>query len=62
VPQSAIGSTQIGKTLMILGDGNKVEQRIVKLGETHRMNREIKPAREIGPDLKIAAREDRQAT
>ncbi len=33
VPQSAVGSTQIGQTLMILGDGNKVEQRIVKLGD-----------------------------
>jgi multidrug efflux system membrane fusion protein len=34
VPQSAVGSTQIGKTLMIVGDGNKVEQRIVKLGDS----------------------------
>ena len=34
VPQSAVGSTQIGQTLMILGDGDKVEQRIVKLGDS----------------------------
>jgi multidrug efflux system membrane fusion protein len=33
VPQSAVGSTQIGRTLMIVGDGNKVEQRLVKLGD-----------------------------
>ena len=35
VPQSAVGSTQIGRTLMIVGDGNKVEQRLVKLGDSH---------------------------
>jgi membrane fusion protein, multidrug efflux system len=34
VPQSALGSTQIGRTLMIVGEGNKVEQRIVKLGDS----------------------------
>jgi multidrug efflux system membrane fusion protein len=34
VPQSAVGSTQIGRTLLIVGDGNKVEQRIVKLGDS----------------------------
>jgi multidrug efflux system membrane fusion protein len=34
VPQSAVGSTQIGRTLMIVGDGNKVEQRLVKLGDS----------------------------
>ena len=33
VPQSAVGSTQIGRTLMIVGEGNKVEQRLVKLGD-----------------------------
>jgi multidrug efflux system membrane fusion protein len=33
VPQSAVGATQIGRTLMIVGEGNKVEQRIVKLGD-----------------------------
>jgi multidrug efflux system membrane fusion protein len=34
VPQSAVGSTPIGRTLMIVGDGNKVEQRLVKLGDS----------------------------
>jgi membrane fusion protein, multidrug efflux system len=34
VPQSAVGSTQIGRTLMIVGEGNKVEQRPVKLGDS----------------------------
>ena len=34
VPQSAVGSTQIGRTLMIVGEGNKVEQRLVKLGDS----------------------------
>jgi multidrug efflux system membrane fusion protein len=34
VPQSAVGSTQIGRTLMIVGDGNKVEQGLVKLGDS----------------------------
>jgi membrane fusion protein, multidrug efflux system len=33
VPQSAVGSTQIGRTLMIVGKGNQVEQRLVKLGD-----------------------------
>jgi len=33
VPQSAVGSTQIGRTLLIVGEGNKVEQRLVKLGD-----------------------------
>jgi multidrug efflux system membrane fusion protein len=33
VPQSAVGATQIGRTLMIVGDGNKVEQRLVTLGD-----------------------------
>jgi multidrug efflux system membrane fusion protein len=32
VPQSAVGSTQIGRTLLIVGPGNKVEQRLVTLG------------------------------
>jgi multidrug efflux system membrane fusion protein len=35
VPQSAVGSTQIGRTLMIVGEGNKVEQRLVKLGDSN---------------------------
>ncbi len=34
VPQSAVGSTQIGRTLMLVGPGDKVEQRIVKLGDS----------------------------
>jgi multidrug efflux system membrane fusion protein len=34
VPQSAVGSTQIGRTVMIVGEGNKVEQRLVKLGDS----------------------------
>jgi multidrug efflux system membrane fusion protein len=34
VPQSAVGSTQIGRTVMIVGGGNKVEQRLVKLGDS----------------------------
>jgi multidrug efflux system membrane fusion protein len=34
VPQSAIGSTQIGRTLLIVGDGDKVQVRIVKLGDS----------------------------
>ena len=33
VPQSAVGSTQIGQTVMVVGPDNKVEQRIVKLGD-----------------------------
>jgi multidrug efflux system membrane fusion protein len=34
VPQSAVGSTQIGRTLMIVGKDNKVEQRLVKMGDS----------------------------
>jgi len=34
VPESAVGSTQIGRTLMIVAEGNKVEQRLVKLGDS----------------------------
>jgi multidrug efflux system membrane fusion protein len=34
VPQSAVGSTQLGRTLMIVGEGNKVVQRLVKLGDS----------------------------
>jgi multidrug efflux system membrane fusion protein len=33
VPQSAVGSTQIGRDVMIVGNGNKVEQRLVTLGD-----------------------------
>jgi multidrug efflux system membrane fusion protein len=34
LPQGAIGSTQIGRTVLIVGAGNKVEQRLVKLGDS----------------------------
>ena len=34
VPQVALGSSQLGKYLYVVGDGNKVEQRIVTLGPT----------------------------
>jgi membrane fusion protein, multidrug efflux system len=34
VPQGAVGATQIGRTLMIVGEANKVEQRLVKLGDS----------------------------
>jgi multidrug efflux system membrane fusion protein len=34
VPQSAVGSTQIGRTLMIVGKDDKVELRLVKLGDS----------------------------
>jgi membrane fusion protein, multidrug efflux system len=34
VPQSAVGSTQVGRTLMIVGEDNKVVQRLVKLGDS----------------------------
>jgi multidrug efflux system membrane fusion protein len=33
VPQDAVGSSQIGRTLMIVGAGDKAEQRMIKLGE-----------------------------
>jgi len=35
VPQTAVGSTQLGRTLMVVGAGNKAEQRIVKLGDSY---------------------------
>ena len=35
VPQSAVGSSQIGQTLLLVGKDNKVEQRIVKLGDSY---------------------------
>lgn len=35
VPQNAVGASQIGRTLMIVGDGDKAEQRVVKLGDTY---------------------------
>ncbi|MEW6451558.1 MAG: efflux RND transporter periplasmic adaptor subunit [Pseudomonadota bacterium] len=34
VPQAALGSSQLGKYLYIVGEGNKVEQRLVSLGPT----------------------------
>jgi multidrug efflux system membrane fusion protein len=34
VPQSAVTATQIGQMVMIVGNDDKVEQRIVKLGDT----------------------------
>jgi multidrug efflux system membrane fusion protein len=33
VPQSAVGSTQIGRDVMIVRNGNKAEQRLVTLGD-----------------------------
>jgi membrane fusion protein, multidrug efflux system len=35
VPQAALGSSQLGKYVYVVGDGNKVEQRLVSLGATH---------------------------
>jgi membrane fusion protein, multidrug efflux system len=35
IPQSAVGSTQIGRTVMVVGDGNKAEQRVVTLGDIY---------------------------
>ena len=35
VPQSAVGSSQLGRTLMIVGKEDKAEQRVVKLGDSH---------------------------
>jgi multidrug efflux system membrane fusion protein len=32
VPQAAVGSSQLGKYLYVVVEGNKVEQRIVSLG------------------------------
>jgi membrane fusion protein, multidrug efflux system len=34
VPQTAIGSSQFGKYVYIVGDGNKVDRRLVSLGPT----------------------------
>lgn len=36
VPQTAIGSSQLGKYVYIVGEGNKAEQRLVTLGPTDR--------------------------
>lgn len=35
VPQAALGSSQLGKFLYVVGKDNVVEQRIVSLGATH---------------------------
>jgi len=34
VPQTALGSSQLGKYVYVVGDGNKVDQRLVSLGPT----------------------------
>ncbi len=34
VPQTALGSSQLGKYLYVVAEGNKVDQRIVTLGPT----------------------------
>jgi multidrug efflux system membrane fusion protein len=38
VPQVAVSSSQLGKFVYIVGEGSKVEQRIVKLGQTYHDN------------------------
>jgi multidrug efflux system membrane fusion protein len=35
VPETALGSSQLGKYVYVVGDGNKVDQRLVSLGPTH---------------------------
>ena len=32
VPQTALGSSQLGKYVYVVGEGNKVDQRLVSLG------------------------------
>ena len=34
VPQTALGSSQLGKYVFVIGKGNKAEQRLVSLGPT----------------------------
>ena len=34
VPQTALGSSQLGKYVYVVGEGNKAEQRLVSLGPT----------------------------
>ena len=34
VPQTALGSSQLGKYVYVVGEDNKVEQRLVSLGPT----------------------------
>lgn len=36
VPQTALGSSQLEKYLFVVGQDNKVEQRLVSLGLAHR--------------------------
>ena len=38
VPQEALGATQIGRTVMVVAAGNKVDQRIVTLGDSYDEN------------------------
>ncbi|MGI4748419.1 MAG: efflux RND transporter periplasmic adaptor subunit [Janthinobacterium lividum] len=35
VPQDAVSASQIGQTVLVVGTGNKVEQRIVTLGDSY---------------------------
>jgi len=35
VPQAAVGASQIGRTVMVVGGDGKAEQRVVKLGDTY---------------------------
>ena len=35
VPQDAVGASQIGRTIMIVGGDGKAEQRVVKLGDSY---------------------------
>jgi multidrug efflux system membrane fusion protein len=35
VPQAAVGASQIGRTVMVVGEGSKAEQRAVKLGDAY---------------------------
>jgi multidrug efflux system membrane fusion protein len=34
VPQTALGSSQLGKYVYVVGEGNKADQRLVLLGPT----------------------------
>ena len=34
VPQTALGSSQLGKFVYVVGEGNKADQRLVTLGPT----------------------------
>ena len=51
VPQTAIGSSQLGKYVYIVGDGNKAEQKLVTLGATdHELSRREQRHFRQGPD------------